>query len=51
MALATLTLLLAAARTLVTFRQVQRLSDARRQAITDELTGLGNRRALFEHGA
>ena len=42
--LATFTLLLAAARTFVSFRQVQRLSDARRQAVTDELTGLGNRR-------
>ena len=38
-ALATFTLLLAAARTFVSFRQVQRLSDARRQAVTDELTG------------
>jgi diguanylate cyclase len=50
MALASLTLLLAAARTLVTFRQVQHLSGARRQAITDDLTELGNRRSLFEHG-
>jgi diguanylate cyclase len=48
--LATFTLLLAAARTFVSFRQVQRLSDARRQAVTDDLTGLGNRRALLEHG-
>ena len=48
--LATFTLLLAAARTFVSFRHVQRLFDARRQAVTDELTGLGNRRALFDHG-
>ena len=40
-ALATFTLLLAAARTFASFRQVQRLFDARRQAVTDELTGLG----------
>ena len=50
MSLATLTLLLAAARTFVSFRQVHRLSEARRQAVTDDLTGLGNRRSLFDDG-
>ena len=50
-ALATCTLGLAAARAFVSFRQVQRLSDSHRLAVTDELTGLGNRRALFEFGA
>jgi diguanylate cyclase (GGDEF)-like protein len=49
-ALATVTLALALVRTFVAFRQVRRLSDAHRQAVTDELTGLGNRRALFEIG-
>jgi diguanylate cyclase (GGDEF)-like protein len=47
-ALAILTLLLAATRTAVTFHQVQALSTVRRQALTDDLTGLGNRRSLFE---
>ena len=51
MSLATVTLLLAVARTFVSFKQVQRLSDARRQAVTDDLTRLGNRRSLFDHGA
>jgi diguanylate cyclase (GGDEF)-like protein len=48
--LATLTLVLAGVRTFVAFSQVRRLSDAHRQAVTDDLTGLGNRRALFESG-
>ena len=43
------TLALAAARTAVAFHQFRRLADARRQARTDELTGLANRRALHEH--
>jgi diguanylate cyclase (GGDEF)-like protein len=50
MSLASVTLLLAAARTFVSFHQVRRLSDARRQAVTDDLTGLGNRRSLFDDG-
>ena len=48
--LATLTLVLAAGRTLVSFHQIQALATVRRQARTDELTGLGNRRDLFEAG-
>jgi diguanylate cyclase (GGDEF)-like protein len=47
-ALATASLVLAAARTLLSFRELQRLADARRQARTDDLTGLANRRALYE---
>jgi diguanylate cyclase len=50
-ALALVTLVLAAVRIFISFRQVQRLSDAHRQAVTDDLTGVGNRRALVEHGA
>ncbi len=48
--LATVILGLTVVRTLIAFRQVRRLSDAHRQAVTDDLTGLGNRRALFEQG-
>jgi diguanylate cyclase (GGDEF)-like protein len=48
--LATITLGLAGVRTFIAFHEVRRLSDAHRQAVTDELTGLGNRRALFEDG-
>jgi diguanylate cyclase (GGDEF)-like protein len=40
--------LAALARTALTFRAVQALADSRRQARTDELTGLPNRRSVFE---
>ena len=46
-ALAGVTLVAAAARTQVAFRQLLRMADLRRQAITDHLTGLPNRRALY----
>ena len=46
-ALATLTLLAGAVRFGLTLHQVARLADSRRQAFTDDLTGLANRRALF----
>ena len=45
--LATLTLAAAAARTQLAFRQLRRLADLRRQATTDDLTGLPNRRAFY----
>ena len=48
--LAAATLLAATARTQVAFRELLRLADVRRQAITDELTGLPNRRALYSAG-
>ena len=47
--LATATLLAAAGRTHLAFRQVLRLHELGEQARTDSLTGLGNRRALTEH--
>jgi diguanylate cyclase (GGDEF)-like protein len=47
--LATLTLVAAGARALLTFREVQGLANSRREARTDELTGLANRRQLLEH--
>ncbi len=47
--LAGATLLVAAARTQLAFRQLRRLADLRRQATTDDLTGLPNRRALHDH--
>ena len=47
--LATLTLVAAGARALLTFREVQGLANSRREARTDDLTGLPNRRQLIEH--
>ena len=46
--LATITVLMAAARTQYAFRQLRRLADLARQATTDDLTGLPNRRALYQ---
>ncbi len=43
-ALAALAVLAAAARVSLTFREVRALAEARRQALTDDLTGLPNRR-------
>ena len=45
--LATSTLGASAARTQLAFRQLRRLADLRRQATTDDLTGLPNRRAFY----
>jgi diguanylate cyclase len=44
-----LCLALALARTVLAVRDVRRLHDSHRQARTDDLTGLPNRRALIEH--
>ena len=48
-ALAAGSLLLAAMRVMLTVREVRRLADSRREARTDHLTGLANRRRLVEH--
>jgi diguanylate cyclase (GGDEF)-like protein len=45
--LAAVTLVVAAARTQHAFRLLVRLGELRRQATTDDLTGLPNRRAMF----
>ncbi len=45
--LATLTVIATAGRTQLAFQQLGRLADLRRQASTDELTGLPNRRAFY----
>ncbi|SOC46907.1 diguanylate cyclase (GGDEF) domain-containing protein [Blastococcus aggregatus] len=47
-AFALLAVLAALARTVLTIRDVRALADSRRQARTDELTGLPNRRSVFE---
>ncbi|TQN37413.1 diguanylate cyclase/phosphodiesterase [Blastococcus colisei] len=46
--LAVAAVLAALARTALAFRDVRALADSRRQARTDELTGLPNRRSVFE---
>jgi diguanylate cyclase (GGDEF)-like protein len=47
-ALAAACLLVALARVLLTFRDIRALHDVHRQARTDDLTGLPNRRAFYE---
>ena len=47
-ALATTTLVIALARSTYAFRQLRALADSKREARTDELTGLPNRRLFFE---
>jgi hypothetical protein len=47
-ALAAATIVVALVRLAVTFREVVSLADSRELALTDELTGLGNRRALYD---
>lgn len=49
-ALATLTVLASVARTALTFREVRVAAETRAQAVTDELTGLGNRTACWTAG-
>jgi hypothetical protein len=51
MVLATLTLLMALLRTTLTFRDVRALTETRRQATTDDLTSLPNRRLLMQRAA
>jgi diguanylate cyclase len=47
-ALAAATVIAALGRLIVTFREVRTLAHSRQLALTDELTGLGNRRAFYE---
>jgi diguanylate cyclase len=46
--LATITLVIAIARSAYAFRQLRALAESKREARTDELTGLPNRRLFFE---
>ncbi|NAZ87328.1 putative bifunctional diguanylate cyclase/phosphodiesterase, partial [Kineococcus indalonis] len=46
-ALAAATVVAALARLLLTFREVANLAESRELALTDEVTGLGNRRTLY----
>ena len=46
--LAAATIIAALGRLIVTFREVRTLAHSRQLALTDELTGLGNRRAFYE---
>jgi diguanylate cyclase len=48
--LAAATVVLALGRLIVTFREASSLAHSHRLALTDELTGLGNRRMLYESG-
>ena len=47
-ALCAATIVMALGRLIVTFREAHSLADSRQLALTDELTGLGNRRAFYE---
>ena len=46
--LASATLIVSLGRVLYSYRQLQLLAESRREARTDELTGLGNRRMFYE---
>ena len=48
-ALAAATIVAAVGRLIVSFREVTTLAHSHQLALTDELTGLGNRRAFYEH--